>query len=221
MIFIAQLPGLSLISFRALSSPSFSRGVADLIYTYIFSRYKIEIDPVTASAAASLMGARGGTVMSEKKRLHMERLRQMRIAKTGGKKKGYRAKSLIMIPPVTEEKLAMKAAREALMRRGTGENKNPTYGQIMGFMGGSVKSEKKIIAARKNGLSGGRKRLYKYDRQVVATMGSHGRNCVIPDEVAANPDQFKGISFAAYSEGKRVNVRVISADGNEIHVRRF
>ncbi len=182
---------------------------------------KIEIDPVTASAAASLMGARGGTVMSEKKRLHMERLRQMRIAKTGGKKKGYRAKSLIMIPPVTEEKLAMKAAREAFLKRDIGENGNPTYGQIMGFMGGSSKSEKKVAASRRNGLSGGRKRLYKYDRQVVVTMGSHGRECVIPDEVAADPDRFQGISFAAFSEGKRVNVRVISVNGDKIHVRRF
>jgi len=187
---------------------------------------KVVIDPITVMAAASLMGLKGGAVKgnaSDKKKAHMERLRQMRIMGLAGKKKGYRANKNVEPAPPDEGRIALISAREALLKKvedSMREGKVLTCGQILGFMGGSAKSERKTASSRQNALLAGRKKLYKYDGQHVATVGRYRDRCIIPDEVAADPERFIGVSFAAYRKGKRINVQVVEVRDGQIHVHR-
>ncbi len=93
----------------------------------------------------------------------------------------------------------------------------------MGKRGGGVRSERQIEAFRKNSAKGGRKRKYSYALNTQAIYGKKTEGiCVIPDEVAADPQKYLNKTFAVYCRGERFNGRVwVSAtDKTNIHVRR-
>ena len=75
---------------------------------------------------------------------------------------------------------------------------------ILGRLGGLSKSEKKLAAIRINAQKAGRHLKYTYTQKATAQMGRGIRGpqipCIIPDEVAKKPDDYKDTSFVVFDE---------------------
>ena len=92
---------------------------------------------------------------------------------------------------------------------------------------GSIKSDKKAASSRENGKKGGRPK-YTYDSMTRVALGvKYSTRCLIPDQVAKNPEKFDGKTFPARCHGEWIRVKLVGEDfglgtgaQGEINVRR-
>ena len=92
---------------------------------------------------------------------------------------------------------------------------------------GSIKSPKKAASSRENGKKGGRPK-YTYDSMTRVALGvKYSTRCLIPDQVAKNPEKFDGKTFPARCHGEWIRVKLVGEDfglgtgaQGEINVRR-
>lgn len=92
---------------------------------------------------------------------------------------------------------------------------------VMGRIGGSVMSPRKLKAVRRNAQFGGRPKKYTFENGVRARLGTRfDRECVIPDDVAKHPKKYKNKTFPAQWDDQRINVKIISISSEGVHVKR-
>jgi len=92
---------------------------------------------------------------------------------------------------------------------------------------GAIKSPKKAASSRENGKKGGRPK-YTYDSMTRVALGvKYSTRCLIPDQVAKNPEKFDGKTFPARCHGEWIRVKLVGEDfglgtgaQGEINVRR-
>jgi hypothetical protein len=163
------------------------------------------------SKAASLLGRKGGRVVTPKK---LAALRE-NVKKAIGKKKGKKYPEKKVKPPVISQAPLTPEGLSAMA-------------SLMGKKGGSVKSKKKAISSRLNARGGpdgtgkkaGRRPKYTYEMKKKAVLGPRvQRPCIIPDQVYDDIERYAETkeNFVALYKGpagtwKRANVSVYSRE---------
>jgi hypothetical protein len=172
---------------------------------------KSTIDEKRRSAAASVLGKKGGATMT-KKRLDA-------ILRTGkaarGKAKHRRTRRELLAAKQKEIKKEENTEPIALSLRDAAS--------VMGHLGGLSKSPLKVAAASENIRKKKRSSSpYTYKKKVKAKLGLRDpRVCVIPDQVADEPEKYKGRSFKAIWKRAKISVEIISVRNGRFHVQRF